>query len=185
MYTIKNHHQSEIIIKNSKFIALLFKIKERSDIPLLLNEVKTKYKDASHYCYAYKLDNYIKFSDDHEPKGTAGKPILEIILKKDLNKVLIIVVRYFGGIKLGASALLRAYNKVSSNVITKDNLIEDIKYILIQINIPYQKKKLVDSILAKETIKEIIYAQNIIYKANVSHETLQLLQIKKIDYKIL
>ena len=153
MYTVKNNNSNEIIIKNSKFITYLFKVNKLEDVSKYLEEIKKKHKDATHCCYAYKIDNLIKYTDDSEPNGTAGKPILDVILKKDLNKVLIIVVRYFGGIKLGAGPLLRAYSKSSSSVITKDNIIGDIKYNSIKLEIPYEKKKIIDALLKKEALK--------------------------------
>ena len=110
---IKNY---EIIIKKSKFISFLFEIKKLEDINKIINELKIEHKKATHICYAYKLDNNVKYYDDGEPNGTAGKPIYNIIEKKNLNNILIVVIRYFGGIKLGAGGLLRAYSNSASNL---------------------------------------------------------------------
>ncbi len=110
---IKNY---EIIIKKSKFISFLFEIKKLEDINKIINELKIEHKKATHICYAYKIDNNVKFYDDGEPSGTAGKPIYNIIEKKNLNNILIVVIRYFGGIKLGAGGLLRAYSNSASNL---------------------------------------------------------------------
>ena len=108
-------------INKSKFISILYYLKSVDDVCNYLEEVKKEYKDASHYCYAYILENIKKCSDDKEPSGTAGKPILEVLEKNELTNVLCIVVRYFGGIKLGAGGLLRAYSKAVSDNIEINN----------------------------------------------------------------
>ena len=117
MYTIKNNSKYELIIKNSKFITLLYKINTDSDVTTYLNKTKEIYKDATHYCYAYILDNYKKVSDDGEPSGTAGIPILKVIEANNLTNILILVVRYFGGTLLGVGPLTRSYSTVSNEVI--------------------------------------------------------------------
>ena len=114
MNTIKETIENTLIIKNSRFITIIYNINDINDIDKYLKLVKDKYKDATHYCYAYILPNNIKCSDDGEPSGTAGKPILDVLTKHNLNFVLAIVVRYFGGIKLGAGGLIRAYSKCIS-----------------------------------------------------------------------
>ena len=106
-----------IIINKSKFIALIYYIDNINEINNLLDKVKKEYKDATHYCYAYILDNSEKANDDGEPTGTAGLPILNVLKKENLNHVLCIVVRYFGGIKLGAGGLIRAYSNATKEVI--------------------------------------------------------------------
>ena len=108
-------------INKSKFISILYYLKSVDDVNIYLEEVKKEYKDANHYCYAYILENAKKCSDDKEPSGTAGKPILEVLEKSDLTNVLCVVVRYFGGIKLGAGGLLRAYSKAVSDNIEINN----------------------------------------------------------------
>ncbi len=114
---INNRYESSFIESKSKFIAILIPLNSPEDYKNKLEEIKNIYKDATHYCYAYVYDGYAKSSDDNEPKGTAGKPILRILNLKNLNRVILIVVRYFGGIKLGASKLLRTYVKSASEVV--------------------------------------------------------------------
>ena len=114
MKTIINDYISELEINKSKFITLLYRVKSIDDVKNKLSYVKDLYKDATHYCYAYIIDDNKKSSDDGEPGGTAGVPIMEVLLKNDLNFVLCVVVRYFGGIKLGAGGLIRAYSKAVS-----------------------------------------------------------------------
>ena len=125
MLSIKNNNKYEYIIKNSKFISLLFKVTIKEEVKDYLNKVKEEYPNATHYCYAYIIDNDTKFSDDGEPSKTAGLPIFTQLEGNNLNYALIIVVRYFGGIKLGTGLLTRTYSKVAKEVITKDNILEN------------------------------------------------------------
>lgn len=107
-------------IKKSKFIGFVYKVDNVADIKKILEELKKEHKKSTHICYAYKIvgENYAeKAFDDGEPSGTAGKPILNVINKKRLFNIMVVVVRYFGGIKLGAGGLLRAYSKTASEVL--------------------------------------------------------------------
>lgn len=103
-------------IKKSKFYAYNYNVDSIEEINQILDELKKNHKKARHIVYAYKIDGLEKKYDDGEPSGTAGLPLYNIINKKDLNHILIVVVRYFGGIKLGAGGLLRAYNTAGSDV---------------------------------------------------------------------
>ena len=105
-------------IKKSKFIAYYYQIDTIEEVKEILENLKKEHKKARHIPYAYKIDNNIKKSDDKEPSGTSGMPILNIIEKNNLNHVLIAVVRYFGGIKLGAGGLIRAYGNTAKEVIS-------------------------------------------------------------------
>ena len=105
MFAIKNI-ENIIIINKSKFITNLFFVNNLDEVDYYLTSIKSKYSDATHHCYAYIINNSKRFSDDNEPSGTAGKPILDCLEKNNLNYVLCIVTRYFGGIKLGASIWL-------------------------------------------------------------------------------
>ena len=104
-------------IKKSKFIAYYYEVNSVEEIKEILEDLKKEHKKARHIPYAYKIDNNIKKSDDKEPSGTSGMPILNIIEKNNLNHTLITVVRYFGGIKLGAGGLIRAYSNAAKEVV--------------------------------------------------------------------
>ena len=106
-------------IKKSKFIAYYFEVYTKEEVINVLNDLKKEHKKAKHIPYAYKIDNDIKKTDDKEPSGTSGMPILNIIEKNNLNHTLIVIVRYFGGIKLGAGGLIRAYSNAAKEVIKK------------------------------------------------------------------
>ena len=106
-------------IKKSKFIAYYYEVDTKNEVLEILEELKKEHKKARHIPYAYKIDNEIKKTEDKEPSGTSGMPILNIIEKNNLNHCLIAVVRYFGGIKLGAGGLIRAYSNTAKEVILK------------------------------------------------------------------
>ena len=131
-------------IKKSKFIAMLFYVDNINCVKLILDKIKQEHSNATHICYAFVIiDDGIKEKayDDGEPNGTAGKPILECIKKNNLVNTLIVVVRYFGGIKLGAGGLIRAYNQSAKGVISccKQYFIEYKEYNEITLEINYNK----------------------------------------------
>ncbi len=110
-----------IEIKKSKFIGQLFDVFSQEEISNILQELKKEHKKATHICYAYRISHPFseKAFDDGEPSGTAGKPILNVLQKQDKQNCLLVVIRYFGGIKLGAGGLVRAYSKTASETVKK------------------------------------------------------------------
>ena len=110
----------EIIINKSRFIAYKFDLTNVEEVKQHISDLKKEHKTANHVCFAYVFKGDVvseKCSDDGEPGGTAGYPILNVIKKKNLTNVLVAVVRYFGGIKLGAGGLTRAYTKSTAEVL--------------------------------------------------------------------
>ena len=106
-------------IKKSKFIGYMFEVHSTEEVTDILNELKKEHKKARHMPYAYKLKNTAKKTDDKEPSNTAGLPILNVLERENLNDTLVVVVRYFGGTKLGAGPLLRAYSSTANGLIKK------------------------------------------------------------------
>ena len=102
-------YTSEILINKSRFLCFVKHINNAQEAEDFLREKRNEFKDARHICYAYRVQNSGKLSDDGEPSGTAGMPIMEVLEKQGLSSIIAVVVRYFGGIKLGAGGLLRAY----------------------------------------------------------------------------
>ena len=113
--------ENEIIIKKSKFITKLYEIDNTDCISEIIDNLKKEYKKATHICYAYIVNGQEKAVDDGEPSGTAGRPILNVLQKRKENNKLVVVIRYFGGIKLGAGGLVRAYTKSASEILKKEN----------------------------------------------------------------
>lgn len=108
-------------IKKSKFIAYYYEINTKEEALEILETLKKEHKKARHIPYAYKIDNLVRKSDDKEPSGTAGSPIYNLIEMNNLNNAFIAIVRYFGGIKLGAGGLIRAYANAAKEVIKDKN----------------------------------------------------------------
>lgn len=125
--SIRNTVVSEIEIDKSVFICTLVPVNSSDNALKNLEELRNKYSDATHNCYAYVLNNgqVQKCSDDGEPSKTAGYPILQAIMNNNLNNVLCVVTRYFGGVKLGAGGLIRAYNNSAMSAI---NIAEVVSY---------------------------------------------------------
>ena len=141
MKTIKKEVSFEIIVKKSKFIANVFPVQSKEEAEQKINEISKRYFDARHNCYGYILEDFEKCSDDGEPSKTAGAPILDIIKKKELKNVLIIVTRYFGGILLGTGGLVRAYSETAKKAIDRAEIVNQIKGIEYEIRIKYDDQK--------------------------------------------
>lgn len=185
MYTISNNSKYELIIKNSKFITLLYKINNEDIVKKILNNVKEIYPDATHYCYAYIIDNQKKSSDDGEPSKTAGLPILKVLENNQLNYILAIVVRYFGGIKLGANGLIRAYSKCTSNALKENTIKELIQGYNINITFSYQDIKKIDYLLKDIKINSKIFDNLITYNLDIPTTFLNIIINNNIPYQII
>lgn len=164
--TIKQFAECKIEIDKSTFIGLAYAINNEDEIPGYLQQAKTNYPNANHYVYAYTCGRnqaVQKFSDDGEPSGTGGLPILEIFKYKELEDVLVIVVRYFGGIKLGTGGLKRAYSKSALEALQLSQIIKLTLCRQISIKCPYNhwgrmqyelesKKILVDNVQYQDEV---------------------------------
>ncbi|UKS54469.1 IMPACT family protein [Mycoplasma feriruminatoris] len=167
MKTIKNKiYKNEFIIKNSKFITICTNINSKQELDEFLN----KYSDinATHNCYAYMIyDQKIigGYNDDHEPKNTAGKPIFNVISKNNLVNIVILVIRYFGGIKLGASVLTRTYSNAASLIVKQLDIVEIKTYYQYLISFDIKNIKLVNhwinqnniEIISKEFNEKVVF----------------------------
>ena len=134
--TLEEPAYGEYKEKGSKFLAYCYPFSHEDDLQVLLSLIKSEHPKASHYCFAYKIgidNNRFRSNDDGEPSGTAGKPILGQILSYNLTDILIVVVRYFGGTKLGASGLIHAYRQAAIEGLSNASVIEKFlttKYVL-------------------------------------------------------
>ncbi|WCN38302.1 YigZ family protein [Aneurinibacillus uraniidurans] len=127
--TVRPEGETEIDIKRSRFISYVKRVETPEEAVTFIQGIKKKHWDATHNCSAYIVgehDQHQKMDDDGEPSGTAGKPILEVIKKKGLKDTAIVVTRYFGGIKLGAGGLIRAYGKSASAGVRATGVVERI-----------------------------------------------------------
>ncbi len=152
MYTIKTTVTNELIINKSRFITQLYPLNNLEDISKYLAEAQKQYPNATHYCYAYLLDNLKKESDDKEPSGTAGLPILNVLEKKNLNFILCIVIRYFGGIKLGSGGLIRAYSNSCIEALKKACILKLEQGYKMAITFTYDNIKKIAFLLKSENV---------------------------------
>jgi uncharacterized YigZ family protein len=144
MKTIKQEHiEGEITEKKSKFIANIFYVQSAEEAETKIKMIKKKYHDARHNCYAYSIfqkDEIItKSSDDGEPSGTAGAPILNVIKSNELTNVLVVVTRYFGGILLGTGGLVKAYTNSTLEALQNAELVTEKYGMELKIKIKYQE----------------------------------------------
>lgn len=174
--TIKENTTAEIIEKKSKFIANLFYVQSQEEVEEKIKEIKRKYHDARHNCYAYSIitENGIvnRMSDDGEPSGTAGNPMLTILQKKEIVNVLIIVTRYFGGILLGTGGLVKAYTEATLKAIEKANFVIEQKGYEIETTLDYQNFKKFQYFCEKNNISitKIEYDEKIVCRIELTKE---------------
>lgn len=172
MYSIDKNIDNTIILKKSKFITKLYRADSIEEINNILNNIKSEYQDATHICYGYILNEIEKCSDDGEPSKTAGIPILNVLKKNNLTNVLAIVIRYFGGIKLGAGGLLRAYSNSVIEALNKANIVELTEGYLVELEFKHDQIKLVDYLLNGKEIINKNYDNNVIYSFYLSKDEL-------------
>ena len=185
MYSIMDKLSFTTEIQKSKFICYLINLESIDNIDIYLNKIKKDYNGANHYCYAYIYENKKKCSDDGEPSGTAGMPILNVLENNNLSNILCVVIRYFGGIKLGAGGLVRAYTQSVTNTLEHAELVEIKKGQLIEISFPYNLDKKINYLLKGFNILEKKYDENIKYKLKLSNNDLKILTDNNISYEIL
>jgi len=174
MKTIGLNTENTEIINKSKFITFLIKIQDENEAKILINNFKSVYKSATHVCSAYICDNIKRVSDDGEPSGTAGIPILNVLEKNELNHILCVVIRYFGGIKLGAGGLIRAYGGCVRNALEKTDIVELKNGYSVIIRFDYNLEKTINRILLDVPIEKK-YEEKITYKFKVSESGFELL----------
>lgn len=169
-----NNCSNEIVIKKSRFITFLYRVDDVSDVNKYLDLLNKEYSDATHICYAYIIDNVKRFSDNGEPGGTAGMPILGVLENKNLNHVLCCCVRYFGGIKLGANGLVRAYSTSCSDAINCGSIVSLSKGYLCRFTFNYDDTKVIDSILVNCNIIDKVYNDKVCYSFKIDCDSYNL-----------
>ena len=186
MRTIEKKVENEIIINKSRFITIIYPVNSIDEINNYLNNIKNEYKGATHYCYAYILDNISRCSDDGEPSKTAGYPMLNVITNQNINNILVIVIRYFGGIKLGAGGLVRAYSNSVSECLKCAHIINLIEGFEISISFNYDDIKQIDYLLNNYQIINKEYNEFIKYTIVVKKEEFEKLEksLKKLKINI-
>ncbi len=174
--TIKNNIETEIVVKKSKFIANFIKVSSKENAETEIKRIKKKYFDARHNCISYRvLENekiIERFSDDGEPSGTAGSPMLNILQKNNLVDVLIVVTRYFGGILLGTGGLVRAYSDSLLKAIEESELLELIIGVECEVNLGYNNFEKFKYYCKNNdiNIKDTIYTEEIVCKIELEED---------------
>lgn len=172
MISIKENCSNEIIVNKSKFITEFIKISDCDDAKSILMTIKTKYLNATHYCYAYICGNQKKCSDDGEPSKTAGAPILNVLESNKLDNVLCVVIRYFGGVKLGAGGLVRAYTKAVTLGLEKTSLVNLIEGKELKIIFSYTNIKQLDHLLKNVSIINKDFDNDVTYNILINNRSL-------------
>ncbi len=167
--SVHKYGRDEIVINKSRFIGTAAPVENEEQAALFIEGIRKEFKDANHNCYAYVIGenrNIQRYSDDKEPSGTAGLPILNVINQENLVNVAVVVTRYFGGILLGAGGLARAYTKgckigLESGIIVEKNLYYDVSF-----NLDYTLLGKMDNELLKNNfiVKDKVYAEHVLYK---------------------
>lgn len=174
-YTVKEYGEHEIVIEKSRFICYLSRAKTEEEAQQFIQEIKKKHWNATHNCSAYLIgehDHIQKANDDGEPSGTAGVPMLEVLKKRQLKDTVAVVTRYFGGIKLGAGGLIRAYGKAVSEGLNNIGVVERKLMRIIKTKVDYTwLGKLENELRNSEYIvKEIHYLEDVIIETYVKEE---------------
>lgn len=169
--TVLNTCNAEITEKRSRFIATISHIESETEAFKFISDIKSKYWDAKHNVYAFVLEkgNVARFSDDNEPHGTAGKPVLDVILGNKLKNVVIVVTRYFGGVLLGTGGLVRAYSSAAAKAVEGSEIYEMRNCISVNIKCEYNQFEIVKKILENFSA-EIVHTEflsDVIIKANI------------------
>lgn len=173
--TIRENGVHEIEIKKSRFICHLRRVKSEEEAQSFIEEIKKEHWKATHNCSAYTIgmnDEIQRAHDDGEPSGTAGVPILEIFLKRELKNVAAVVTRYFGGTKLGAGGLIRAYGGAVNDAVNYIGVVERQLQQLIDVTVAYSQSGKVENALreANYMIQDTVYTENITYQCVIPLE---------------
>ncbi|MHA6258281.1 YigZ family protein [Sporosarcina sp. CAU 1771] len=164
--TVKNYGESELIIKKSKFLTYIKRAETESEALEFIQEIKKLHHTATHNCSAYVIgpnDDIQKANDDGEPSGTAGFPMLEVLKKQGLNDTVVVVTRYFGGIKLGGGGLIRAYGQATTVGIEATGVVDRKLHLLMKVTVDYTWLGKVENEVRQSNypLKEIEYAEGV------------------------
>ncbi|WLR41498.1 YigZ family protein [Bacillus carboniphilus] len=168
-YTVIEYGEHEIIVQKSRFICHIGRVTSEEEAQSFIEKIKKKHRQANHNCFAYLIgeQNHIqKTSDDGEPTGTAGVPMLEVLKKKHLHDTVVVVTRYFGGIKLGAGGLIRAYGSAVSAALDTLGVVKRSLMRTIRMTIDYPLLGVVENALHSQNI----IINNIDYQESVCIE---------------
>ena len=179
--TVKHAGVHEIVVNKSRFICSLARVQTQEEAIAYIKKIKKDYHNATHNPYAYIIGEnktVQKANDDKEPSGTAGVPILEILKKNSLTDIICVVTRYFGGVKLGAGGLIRAYAQAAAETIKKTGIIKKQEMYQIIVEFPYSLVSVFENKLRDYYVNEKLFLEQVQYIFRVETDRLQLF----IDY---
>lgn len=164
--TLKSFQSTELIIKKSRFICWGSPASTEEEALTIIEGIRAKHPQATHHCYAYRTGlgaETIRFNDDGEPGGTAGRPILEVLQRENLRNAVVIVTRYYGGIQLGAAGLVRAYAQSAKLAIDAARIVRQVLHSRLQLHIDYESFGRVQHALQERrvTIEEAEYGEHV------------------------
>lgn len=178
--SVKQCSEAEYTVNRSRFIGRCFPVKSEEAALCLLGDIRKKHWDATHNCFAYRIGENAaaRFSDDGEPGGTAGKPIMDVLTGRGLTNVLCVVTRYFGGILLGAGGLVRAYSKSAADAVTKAGVVSYLPGTILDIPMDYSRYGALEGFIrANAEVRNVAFAQNVV--VTVAVEDTNLLKFMK------
>lgn len=178
--SVKQCSEAEYTVNRSRFIGRCFPVDSEEAALCLLGDIRKKHWDATHNCFAYRIGENAaaRFSDDGEPGGTAGKPIMDVLTGRGLTNVLCVVTRYFGGILLGAGGLVRAYSKSAADAVTKAGMVSYLPGTVLDIPMDYSRYGALDGFIrANAEVRNVAFAQNVV--VTVAVEDTNLLKFMK------
>ncbi|PWL88375.1 MAG: YigZ family protein [Clostridia bacterium] len=178
--SVKQCSEAEYTVNRSRFIGRCFPVDSEEAALCLLGDIRKKHWDATHNCFAYRIGENAaaRFSDDGEPGGTAGKPIMDVLTGRGLTNVLCVVTRYFGGILLGAGGLVRAYSKSAADAVTKAGMVSYLPGTVLDIPMDYSRYGALEGFIrANAEVRNVAFAQNVV--VTVAVEDTNLLKFMK------
>ena len=173
--SVKQCSEAEYTVNRSRFIGRCFPVDSEEAALCLLGDIRKKHWDATHNCFAYRIGENAaaRFSDDGEPGGTAGKPIMDVLTGRGLTNVLCVVTRYFGGILLGAGGLVRAYSKSAAEAVAKAGMVSYLPGTILDIPMDYSRYGALEGFIrANGEVRNVAFAQNVVVTAAVEDTNL-------------
>ncbi len=167
--TVRQSSETEYIINRSRFIGRCFPAESEEAALAVLGDIRKKHWDATHNCFAYRTGSgAARFSDDGEPGGTAGKPIMDVLLARDLTDVLCVVTRYFGGVLLGAGGLVRAYSRSASDAVSAAGVVCCVPGAVVQIPMDYSRYGALEGFIrANAEVRDVSFGEGVVVSAAV------------------
>ena len=174
--SVDKSSETEYIINRSRFIGRCFPVTSEEAALSLLGDIRKKHWDATHNCFAYRIGetaSIARFSDDGEPGGTAGMPIMDVLRSKELTDVLVVVTRYFGGVLLGAGGLVRAYSRSAADAVAEAGIVSYIPAKQLSISMDYSRYGAMEQYIRSTVqVEDVEFMENVTMRITVAGERL-------------